>query len=123
MAQHNDVGHWGEAIACRMLMEQGAVIRECNYRVGGVEIDIIASQGDELIFAEVKTRSNPAEDPLDCIDRRKIQRMVRAADTYLKQCEVPLYPRFDLFAIRGTEQSHTVEHVPDAFHAPLKTYR
>ena len=123
MAHHNDVGKWGEDLACQMLIEQGATIRERNFCVAHVEIDIIATKGDELIFAEVKTRSNPAEDPLECIDRRKIQRMVRAADSYLKTCPVPLYPRFDLFAIRGTQFSHTIEHIPDAFHAPLKTYR
>lgn len=123
MAQHNQVGSWGEDLACTMLLEMGAVVRERNFRSGGVEIDIIASLGDEIIFAEVKTRTNPAEDPLEAIDRRKILRMARAADSYLRMCEVPLFPRFDLFAVRGTPECHTIEHVPDAFHAPAKTYR
>lgn len=122
MAQHNDTGKWGEKIACDILKEEGAIIREQNKRFGGVEIDIIASTGSQIIFAEVKTRTDPAEDPFDAIDNKKILRMVRAAEAYIRTCEVPLEPRFDVFGIRGTEEEHTVEHIPDAFHAPLRTY-
>lgn len=123
MAHHNEVGHWGEDIACGMLMQMGATIRERNYRAAGVEVDIIASLGPEIIFAEVKTRTDPTEDPLEAIDRRKILRLVRAADSYVRSCEVPLSPRFDLFAVRGTPEEHTVEHIIDAFEPPAKTYR
>ncbi len=123
MAWHNQVGKWGEDIACRMLVSEGATIRERNWRCGNYEIDIIASQGNEFIFAEVKTRSNPDEDPLEAVDKAKIRHIVRAADSYLRGSRIPACPRFDLFAIRGTPEDYTVEHIPDAFHPPLKTYR
>lgn len=91
--------------------------------MGRLEIDIVACKGADLIFAEVKTRADADEDPLEAVDERKIAHMVRAAEAYLRGCDVPFGVRFDLFAIRGTPSSHTVEHIPDAFYPPLKSYR
>ncbi len=107
MAHHNELGRWGEDIAAAALEAEGAVIRERNWRMGRLEIDIVACKGADLIFA----------------DERKIAHMVRAAEAYLRGCDVPFGVRFDLFAIRGTPSSHTVEHIPDAFYPPLKSYR
>ncbi len=124
MAHHNEVGRWGEDVACDTLIASGAVIRERNWRSGHYEIDIIASKDDELIFAEVKTRSDSGEDPLEAVDSKKILRMVRAAETYIRSMGFDGFSvRFDLFAIRGTPRSHEVEHIPDAFHPPLRKYR
>lgn len=123
MAEHNDLGKWGEDIACDELVRQGCTILERNWKMGRLEVDIIAALGDTLIFAEVKTRTDRAEDPLDAIDNRKIKNIVAAADTYLRTCDTPYYARFDLFAIRGTHNDFEVEHVPDAFYPPLKSYR
>jgi len=123
MAHHNELGRWGEDIAAAALEAEGAVIRERNWRMGRLEIDIVACKGADLIFAEVKARADAGEDPLEAVDERKIAHMVRAAEAYLRGCDVPFGVRFDLFAIRGTPSSHTVEHIPDAFYPPLKSYR
>ncbi len=123
MARHNELGKWGEDIACDELVKLGCTIRERNWRLGRLEIDIIASLGDTLIFAEVKTRSDADGDPLDAIDDRKINSMVRAANAYLRNCKEPFFARFDLLAVRGTPENFEVEHLPDAFYPPLKYYR
>ena len=124
MAQHNAVGKWGEDIACDALLVEGATIRERNWRCGHYEIDIVATKGDELIFAEVKTRSSDFGDPLDAVDSRKISRMVRAAEAYLRSTDIEgIACRFDLFGITGTPGDYTVEHIPDAFYPPLRRYR
>lgn len=124
MARHNDTGKWGEQIAADMLVCQGFAIKHRNWRMGHLEIDIIAQRGREYIFAEVKTRSDMDSDPLEAVDNRKIRNMVRAADAFLSyNCDEPLEVRFDLFAISGTPDNYTVEHIPDAFTAPTKTYR
>lgn len=123
MAKHNDVGRWGEDVACEELVAQGAVIRERNWRLGHLEIDIVAQHDGVMIFAEVKTRSDDREDPLEAITRAKQLSMVRAADAYLRKFNLYHVPRFDVFAVVGTPDNFTVEHLEDAFHAPLKTYR
>lgn len=123
MAQHNELGKWGEQLAVDALTAEGFAITERNWRMGHLEIDIIAMRGDTLVVGEVKTRSNLDEDPLDAVDNKKIMRMVRAANAYIRSHNLPHNVRFDLFAIRGTEDNYKFEHVPDAFYPPLKSYR
>ncbi len=123
MARHNEVGRWGEELAADYLVEHGYAICECNWHVGSYEIDIIAMRDDVLVFVEVKTRTNIDEDPLEAIDRRKILYMARAAQAYLLAKNLPHRIQFDLFAISGTPDNYKLEHLPDAFDVPAKTYR
>jgi len=54
----NEVGRWGEDLACKYLIDMGYVILERNYHTRYGEIDIIAQLHDQLIFVEVKTRTS-----------------------------------------------------------------
>ena len=88
--------------------------------MGGREIDIIVTKGTRIVFVEVKTRSTDFTDPLDAVDRKKIRRMVRAADIMLSALNVRYEPQFDIITIVGTPESgHTLTHYKDAFMAPL----
>lgn len=115
MADHNQLGQWGEQVAKDYLLTQGYAIGGENVRVAGVEIDFIAMKDDVICFVEVKTRSTDFTDPADAVDRRKRSRIVRAADTYIRSYNIPLEPRFDLVLVIGNPASYTVEHIPDAF--------
>lgn len=122
MAEHNEVGKWGEDIACDELVKLGFTVVERNWRIGKCEVDIIARRDSLFVFAEVKTRSDFDEDPLDAIDTRKIRNLVRAADAYLKAQALPAFGRFDLFSVRGNPEHFELEHIADAFSPSLKTY-
>ncbi|MDE5632039.1 MAG: YraN family protein [Muribaculaceae bacterium] len=123
MAKHNEIGKWGENLACDKLTSEGWAIAERNWREGHLELDIVAISADTIVFAEVKTRASMEEAPLEVIDRRKIANMVRAANAYLAMHpELRQYPRFDLFAINGNPENYRLEHLPDAFDPPLRTY-
>ena len=54
------IGDRGEGAACELLKKKGCRILETNYSSSGGEIDIIARQGEYIIFAEVKTREASA---------------------------------------------------------------
>lgn len=123
MAFHNQLGKWGEDLAAEKLAAEGYAIVERSWRYGRHEIDIIAMKDDELVIAEVKTRSNSDEDPLDAVDDKKIQSMIRGAEVYCQMKNLPHAVRFDLFSINGTPDNYTLEHICDAFYPPLKTYR
>lgn len=123
MARHNDLGKWGEQLAMEKLSEEGFSIIETNYKQGNLEIDIIGRRNHELVFAEVKTRSDMEDDPLEAVTKRKIMNMVRVADAYLRAQSVDYHVRFDLFAINGTPEDYRMEHIPDAFEPPLTTFR
>ena len=119
MAQHNATGQWGEELACEKLITEGYAITERNFRIGHYELDIIAMKGSRIVFVEVKTRSNPNSDPLDAIDNKKILRLVRAANAYVIAYDIPHEVQFDIISICGSPDNYTLEHIPDAFTAPL----
>lgn len=122
MARHNELGKWGEGIACEKLIADGCAIAERNWRMGHYEIDIIAIKDDFVIFCEVKTRVDMDIDPLEAVNNRKIAHMVASAEVYLQHHETHRQVRFDLFGINGTPDDYRLEHIPDAFLPPLKTY-
>ena len=83
MAKHNELGKAGENAAVTYLEQQGYIIRDRNWRKGHFELDIVATQKQELIVVEVKTRSNTQfAEPEDAVDIPKIKRTVRATDHY-----------------------------------------
>ncbi|MEZ3591571.1 MAG: YraN family protein [Muribaculaceae bacterium] len=122
MAQHNITGHWGENAAHDYLTAAGYAIMERNWRLGHLEVDIIASRGNRIIFVEVKTRSTTLTDPAEAVNKAKQSRIARAADAYIRRYDIPLEAQFDIVTVIGNETSHTIEHIPDAFLPPLKTY-
>ena len=123
MARHNEIGHWGEAVARDFLLGLGYAIRGMNVKVGTYEIDIIAEKDARIIFVEVKTRGDDGVDPLDAVDGRKRKRMARAADLYIRSTETVLEPQFDILTVVGSpEGGHVVEHFADAFLPPLMSY-
>lgn len=123
MAKHNLLGSWGEKAATEHLVKLGYAIVERNLKIGTYEIDIIATKGNTIAFVEVKTRSNDDADPLDAIDQKRINRMARAADIYIRSRNIEYEPQFDIIAINGTDSNnYKLEHYPDAFLPPLTTY-
>ncbi len=124
MAEHNIVGKEGEEAAIAFLKDKGYEIRHINWRKGRYELDIVACFQDELVIAEVKTRSGvPLTSPQEALDNQKIRHIVQAADMYVKIFDIDLSIRFDLISITGNYPNFDIEHIEDAFYPPLNTYR
>ncbi len=123
MAQHNIFGKKGEQAAFETLLKSGYLIRDRNWRCGKNEIDIVAEKNGRIIIVEVKTRNHPIEDITQVIDRKKINHLISAANAYLKFFSLDRELQFDVILLTGADESNfNVEHIPDAFMAPLKTY-
>jgi len=109
-------GQTGEDLAVRYLENLGYTIVERNYRKRIGEIDIIARDGECLVFIEVKTRSNRRfGSPFDAVDFRKQQQISRVALAFMTQHrfgEVPV--RFDVIGVH-LEESPRVELIKNAF--------
>lgn len=119
MARHNSTGSWGEQIASELLTSKGYAILHRNWRSGHYELDIVAMKDSRIVFVEVKTRSSDFLDPTHAIDRKKIMRIIRSADSYINSFNIPHEYQFDIINIIGTQEEYTVEHIPDAFLAPI----
>ena len=79
-------GAAAEQQACKLLRKHGLKIQVRNYRTQAGEIDIIAEDGEVLVFVEVRLRSNAAfGTPGESITTRKQQRILRASKHYLQK--------------------------------------
>lgn len=120
MATHNDLGKKGEEAATNHLRQHGFEIIERNWLYEKYEIDIIAQNEEYIVFVEVKTRSSDMwGNPEEAISKGKIRRIVDAADFYLKENEIDLPARFDVIAAIWTGKEFEIEHIDDAFLAPI----
>lgn len=126
MAQHNSTGKTGEQIACEFLIAKGFTIRETNWRMGKLEIDIVAHKPNEPILhiVEVKTRSNDENyDPMQAITARKISNLVNAANSYINYYQLPMSVQYDVMIMVGRSPDFKIHFIPDAFQPPLRTIR
>lgn len=117
MAQHNELGRWGEDVAARFLIEKGYTILERDWRDCHKDLDIIAVDGRCLVVVEVKTRRNDLfRSPELAVDRRKIKNITLATNKYVKLHQIDLDIRFDIISIVGTgDADYRIEHIEDAF--------
>lgn len=123
MATHNIFGQKGEAVAFETLLKKGYLIRERNWRCGRNEIDIVAEKDGRIIIVEVKTRSHEITDIAQIIDKKKINRLISAGNAYLQFFKLSHELQFDVLLLTGPDEENlSVEHIEDAFMAPLKTY-
>ncbi len=110
------LGQEGEDRAAKFLIEQGYRILERNYRTKSGEIDLIALHQNEVVFVEVKTRTNDAfGSPELAVNPRKQGRMVKAALGYIKQKKLHQVPcRFDVVTVSAAADPK-VELIQNAF--------
>ncbi len=125
MAEHNLLGKAGEHEAVEFLVRQGLTVRETNWRMGKLEIDIIAQEpGMVLHIVEVKTRSTDEYfDPMRSITRAKKQHMVNSASAYINYYQLQCEVQYDVIIIIGSPGNFKLEYYPDLFVPRLKTYR
>ena len=124
-AQHIKLGKAGEQEAVEFLIKQGLTIRETNWRMGKLEIDIIAQGPDALLHVvEVKTRtSDDFSDPMRSIGRAKQRHMVNSADAYIHFYQLKCDVQYDVIILIGHPGSFKLEYYPDLFVPRLRTYK
>ncbi len=84
MSSNQELGRVGEDLAVAHLERSGYLILERNVFMRRGEIDIIARQGGDLVFVEVKTRtSNRYGKPEDAITPTKVKSLAHAVQEYL----------------------------------------
>jgi putative endonuclease len=110
------LGQRGEHEAARWLRRHGFRILVRGYRTSRGEIDLIAREGDTLVFIEVKTRR--AGEPAEAVTPEKQRRVALAALHFLKRHRLlDERSRFDVVALvwPDTSRTPTIEHIRNAF--------
>jgi len=111
------LGRRGERAAERHLRRNGYRIVARNYRAAGAEIDLVAIDGETLVFVEVKTRrSRAAGAPEEAVDERKQTRMRRAAEVFATRYRADdREMRFDIIAVDASGKRLEIELLRNAF--------
>ena len=110
-------GDQGELIAINHLIDKGYEILESNWRVGRLEVDIIAMDDDTLVFIEVKTRNTSYFGfPENAVNNKKQRFLTNAANAYIHQRNLANENRFDIMSIIIENDQFELEHIKDAFY-------
>lgn len=123
MAEHNDLGKWGEDEAALYYEDRGYEILERDWKVGKRDIDLIAltEDKDTLVFVEVKTRqNNDLQEPEEALDVKKMRNLAIAANAYVKLHGLDMDVRFDIISVIGKCSCvESIECFEDAFNPLL----
>ncbi len=112
-------GKTGEDIAEKILIEAGYKIIKRNFRFGHGEIDIVAMEGDCLVFVEVKSRRTlEYGEPEYAVTQSKIKQLKRIAEAYYYINKIESQEcRFDVITILGDLKNNPkVNHIKNAFY-------
>ena len=123
MAEHNDLGKWGEDEAALFLERKGYIILERDWKMGKRDLDIIALTEDQqtLAVVEVKTRkSEDYQEPEEAVNCAKMKNLAVATNAYVKLKKVMQEVRFDIVSVVGTPPcADDIIHIEDAFNPLL----
>jgi putative endonuclease len=117
MAEHNELGEKGEAIAINHLRKNGYLILEQGWTWQHLELDIVACKGALLVIVEVKTRSmSQYASPDDTISNKKLRKIYDATEKYMDVKNIPWEVRYDLITIIYHGETWTVDHIVEAYY-------
>ena len=114
------LGKEGEDFAAAYLKKLGYRIRERNFRTPLGEIDIIALDGNTLVFVEVKTRRSHAFGlPFEAVNRKKREQIAKAARYYMAGKRVnDMAARVDIVSVMSDGEEMRAEVIRNAFDVP-----
>ena len=117
---HNIIlGKRGERAAARYLERCGYEVLDRNWSCPAGEVDIVAQDGDTIVFVEVKTRTSIMKGfPEEAVDAEKRARYEKIAAWYLKdECDaVDMHVRFDVMALLVVGEDRAfMKHYVNAF--------
>lgn len=109
-------GSRGETAACAFLIEHGFQILKRNWRYKRAEVDIIAMEGETLVFIEVKARKTEGFGPPEAfVSSRKQRMLASAASAFCHESNYVGELRFDVAAVLFSDKDFHVTLIRDAF--------
>jgi len=112
-----ETGDTAEHITRSYLEGKGYKILDTNWRIGHLELDIVALDGEELVIVEVKSRKgSPFAHPTDALSEGKIKKIITAAEAWVLFHDWKKDTRFDLILVTLLGPGRfDLEHYDNAF--------
>ena len=104
MKNNRKFGSAGEDIAAKYLEKEGYTVTGRNIHFGHIETDIICENESEILFVEVKTRTDAEFSlrfgrPASAVTKKKLENMVLCARQYLYETKCTKKPRIDVIEV------------------------
>ena len=114
------MGAWGEMVAAQYLRNKKYDVLGAGYRCRFGEIDLIVSDGQYIVFVEVKLRKSASfARAAEFVDYHKQNRIRTTASMYLAQNSTDMQPRFDVIEVYAQDGYNTkdpvINHLEGAF--------
>ena len=120
-SSRSQLGDWGEEAAGRFLQGQGFAILDRKYRCRWGEIDLVARDGEELVFVEVRTQRTAAfGTPEESVTTAKARRLLATCQDHMQkhpadQPEADTRWRIDLVSVRPVRgKAPRIDHLRNA---------
>ena len=112
-----ELGHTGEAVAAKYYIRRGYLLLNHNYRTRMGELDLVLMEGETVVIAEVKSRSETSRGPAaEAVGPAKRRRIILAAQRFLQQSGLSEHPvRFDVVEVTPAEGGLLVHCIRSAF--------
>lgn len=109
----HEIGKLGEDYAVKYLENVGYKVIERNFECRQGEIDIIAIDREELVFIEVKTRTNVKYgEPIEAVDMNKQKHLIKSIKYYLYSRHLENeFVRIDIIEVFICKNRYRVNHV------------
>jgi putative endonuclease len=106
-----------EILVLEFLKQQGLTELTRNFRARTGEIDLIMLEKSIIVFVEVRSRKNNRfMDPVETIDNRKVQKILRTSRLYLQRYPAPFDScRFDIVTLTGNISAPRLDWIKNAF--------
>ena len=116
MYKRHFVGNIGEDIACKYLTKNDYEIIQRNFSCKQGEIDIIAQKGKEIVFIEVKTRTNRKYgNPIEAVTTWKKKHLIKAIEYYLYVNKLEnSFISIDVIEIHKKKNKFCINHIKSA---------
>lgn len=113
MHNNQELGKLGEDLATKYLQKIGYIIIDRNFRCKQGEIDIIAKYKQEIIFIEVKTRTNlNYGEPAEAVTQLKQKHIERATEYYIYRNNLyKLFIRIDIIEVYIKKDKYRINHI------------
>ncbi len=116
--ERREAGHDAEEAVCSFLRDRGIRVVARNVRSRDGEIDIVAREGEAILFVEVRSRERGGFAlPEETVTPAKRRRIAAAARAYLRGIPPGSWreARFDVAAVEGEGERRTIRYLPGAF--------
>lgn len=116
MYKRHTIGKEGEEITSQYLLENNYKIIERNFRCKQGEIDIVVKDKEELVFIEVKTRTNKQYgNPIDAVTNLKKKHIIKAIEYYLYVHKLEnIFVRIDVIEVYKKDNKYYINHIKNA---------